>query len=115
MDVKDRELLEKSIKKIGKFNRFGSKPGLERVSELLHRLDDPQKDLKVIHVGGTNGKGSVCRYVYSVLQEAGYKTGLFISPYIEDFTERISKDYPKQVDLAREYVKYVFGEFFPPF
>ncbi|MBE6020916.1 MAG: bifunctional folylpolyglutamate synthase/dihydrofolate synthase [Clostridiales bacterium] len=102
MDVKDRELLEKSIIKIGKFNRFGSKPGLERVSELLHRLNDPQKDLKVIHVGGTNGKGSVCRYVYSALQESGYKTGLFISPYIEEFTERIEYD-GKQISPADLY------------
>ncbi len=82
-------LLKKSIEKIGEFARFGSKPGLERVSELLNRLDNPHKNLNVIHVGGTNGKGSVCRYVYSVLHEAGYKAGLFISPYIEEFVERI--------------------------
>ena len=88
----DKEFLEKSILKMGEFNRFGSIPGLERVSELLERLGNPHRDLKVIHVGGTNGKGSVCRYVYSVLQEAGYRTGLFISPYIEDFTERIEYD-----------------------
>ena len=88
----NRKLLEKSILKIGEFQRFGSKPGLERVSALLARLDHPEKDLKVIHVGGTNGKGSVCRYVYSVLEEAGYRTGIFISPYIEEFTERIEFD-----------------------
>jgi len=87
--MNEEYLLKKSIEKIGKFARFGSKPGLERVSELLSRLDNPHKNLNVIHVGGTNGKGSVCRYVYSVLQEAGYKTGLFISPYIEEFVERI--------------------------
>lgn len=90
--MNSENLLNKSIEKIGEFNRFGSKPGLERVSELLNRVGNPQRELKVIHVGGTNGKGSVCRYVYSVLQRAGYKTGLFISPYIEEFTERIEYD-----------------------
>lgn len=90
--MNSENLLNKSIEKIGEFNRFGSKPGLERVSDLLNRVGNPQKELKVIHVGGTNGKGSVCRYVYSVLQRAGYKAGLFISPYIEEFTERIEYD-----------------------
>ncbi|MDO4482327.1 MAG: folylpolyglutamate synthase/dihydrofolate synthase family protein [Bacillota bacterium] len=95
--MNDKDFLEKSILKIGEFNRFGSIPGLERVSELLERLGNPHRDLNVIHVGGTNGKGSVCRYVYSVLQEAGYRAGLFISPYIEDFTERIEYN-GKQID-----------------
>ena len=85
-------LLEQSVLKIGEYSRFGSKPGLERVRELLRRLGDPHKDLKVIHVGGTNGKGSVCRYVYCTLQQAGYRCGLYISPYIEEFTERIEFD-----------------------
>ncbi len=85
----EKSYLEKSIEELGKFSRFGSRPGLERVSELLNRLGNPQKDLKVIHVAGTNGKGSVCRYVYSVLLEAGYRAGLFISPFIEEFNERI--------------------------
>jgi len=87
--MKDIELLNESISKIGKFLRFGSKPGLERVSELLRRLGNPQLNQRVIHVAGTNGKGSVCRCVYSALMEAGYKPGLFVSPYIEEFTERI--------------------------
>ena len=101
------EMLEKSINKIGEYLRFGSKPGLERVSDLLNRLGNPHKALKVIHVGGTNGKGSVCRYVYSVLQRAGYRTGLFVSPYIEEFTERIEYD-GKQIgaeDLWRHVQK----------
>ena len=63
--------------------------GLERIRELLHRLGDPQKNLKFVHVAGTNGKGSVCAYTDAVLRAAGYKTGLFTSPYIETFEERI--------------------------
>ncbi len=67
----------------------GSRPGLTRITELLSRLGDPQKGLKVIHVAGTNGKGSFCAMLESVLRRAGYKTGLFVSPYIEEFEERI--------------------------
>ena len=63
--------------------------GLERIQELLERLGNPQKKLKFVHVGGTNGKGSVCSYLDSVLREAGYTCGLFTSPYIETFEERI--------------------------
>ena len=64
-------------------------PGLDRVRELLHRLGDPQKELRFIHVAGTNGKGSVCACLASVLEEAGYRVGLNTSPHLERFHERI--------------------------
>ena len=67
----------------------GSRPGLERITELLERLGNPQDKLKFIHVAGTNGKGSFCAMTESVLRAAGYKTGLFVSPYIKHFNERI--------------------------
>ncbi len=79
----------KAIEKIHEFERFGSILGLERMTSLLELLGNPHEDLKVIHVAGTNGKGSTCRYMYSVLQEAGYKTGLYTSPFLEKFNERI--------------------------
>lgn len=63
--------------------------GLDRIEELLERLGRPQDRLRFVHVAGTNGKGSVCTYIATALQEAGYKTGLFTSPYIETFEERI--------------------------
>lgn len=66
--------------------------GMERIRELLRRLGNPQQGLRVIHVAGTNGKGSVCRYIYEVLEENGYRTGLFSSPYLETFRERIECD-----------------------
>jgi len=65
------------------------KLGLERTEELLHRVGDPHKGLKFIHVAGTNGKGSTCAMLDSILRKAGYKTGFYPSPYIEDFRERI--------------------------
>ena len=83
------EKAEGAVKKIEAFQRFGSILGLERMTELLDLLGNPQDQLKVIHVAGTNGKGSICRYIYCCLQAAGYKTGLYISPFIERFHERI--------------------------
>ena len=68
---------------------FGSRPGLDRVSELLRRMGNPQDKLRYIHVAGTNGKGSTCAMLSAILKAEGYKTGLFISPYITDFRERI--------------------------
>ena len=67
----------------------GSRPGLERITELLERLGNPQEKLRFIHVAGTNGKGSFCAMTESILRAAGYKTGLFVSPYIKNFNERI--------------------------
>ncbi|MCR4657005.1 MAG: bifunctional folylpolyglutamate synthase/dihydrofolate synthase [Lachnospiraceae bacterium] len=63
--------------------------GLDRTRQLMHALNDPQKKLKFIHVAGSNGKGSTCAMFASILQKAGYKTGLYTSPYIETFNERI--------------------------
>lgn len=67
----------------------GSKPGLERISGMMEQLGNVQEDLKFIHIAGTNGKGSVSAMLSSVLTAAGYRTGLFISPYIMRFNERM--------------------------
>ena len=69
--------------------QFGIKPGLERIQALLDRLGNPERRLPVLHVAGTNGKGSTCAMLASVLEAAGYKTGLFISPYVINFRERM--------------------------
>ncbi len=69
--------------------KFGIMPGLERIKLLCERLGSPQKNLKFIHVAGTNGKGSTCTVLASVLTKAGYKTGLYTSPYVIEFRERI--------------------------
>ena len=81
---------QQAILKIKSLEKFGSKPGLGRVRKLLELIGNPQKNLKFIHVAGTNGKGSVCFMLASILKECGCKTGLFISPSIMDFRERVS-------------------------
>ena len=65
------------------------KPGLENITKLCELFGNPQEKLKMIHIGGTNGKGSTSNMLASVLQEAGYKAGLYNSPHLIDFTERI--------------------------
>lgn len=69
--------------------RFGSKPGLRRVTMLLERMGNPQDKLKFIHVAGTNGKGSTSTMLSHIFAKSGYKTGLYISPFVIDFRERI--------------------------
>lgn len=70
-------------------SRFGSRLGLERIKTLLSELDNPQDKIPVIHIGGTNGKGSVSRMISSVLIRAGYKVGLYTSPHLHSVRERI--------------------------
>lgn len=81
---------------IENIKKFGSKLDLSRISKLLKKLGNPQNDFKTIHVAGTNGKGSTSSYLSSILIEAGYKVGLFTSPYIVSFNERI--------EINREYI-----------
>lgn len=69
--------------------RFGSRLGLERVRELMKRLGDPQKQLRYIHVAGTNGKGSTVTYIASMLAEANLKVGIYTSPFINRFGDRV--------------------------
>jgi len=80
---------ENFISYIHSLEVFGSRPGLERITELCKALGDPQKSLRFIHVAGTNGKGSFCAMTESVLRKSGLKTGLYVSPFIERFNERI--------------------------
>ncbi|OUL37750.1 bifunctional folylpolyglutamate synthase/dihydrofolate synthase [Nostoc sp. T09] len=71
------------------FQPFGINLGLSRIVKLLANLGNPHHQVPVVHVAGTNGKGSVCAYLSSVLTEAGYRTGRYISPHLVDWTERI--------------------------
>lgn len=84
-------------------DKYGSRLGLDSIGRLLELLGNPHKGLKYIHVGGTNGKGSTSSYLYHCLKAEGYKVGLYTSPYLERFNERIQingKDIPDDI-LAR--------------
>jgi dihydrofolate synthase/folylpolyglutamate synthase len=71
------------------YQHFGVHLGLERIHQLLQKLDNPHQQVPIIHIAGTNGKGSVCAYLSSVLTEAGYRVGRYTSPHLIDWTERI--------------------------
>lgn len=88
-----------AINYINDKNKFGSRLGLDTIGKLLGLLGNPHLDMKYIHVAGTNGKGSTSAYMATILKEAGYRVGFFISPYLERFNERISingEDIPDQ-------------------
>lgn len=71
-------------------SRFGSNPGLERIEELLAGLGNPHTRLRCIHIAGTNGKGSVAAFLTSMLEAEGWRVGLYTSPYLESFTNRMA-------------------------
>ncbi len=81
---------DQCLDKIYKLGRFGIKLELETIQNILRFLNNPQKNYKVIHVAGTNGKGSTATYISSILQQAGFKTGIYTSPHLVRFNERIS-------------------------
>ena len=105
------------------FQRVGGdayKPGLERITAFCQQLGNPQRNYYTIHIAGTNGKGSVSHMIASILQQAGYRTGLFTSPHLYDFRERIRVDgemIPKQkvvnfVDKHRQKMEELDLSFF---
>ena len=83
---------EEALQYIHSVSWMGSRPGLTRIAELCDKLGNPEKSLICIHVAGTNGKGSVCSMLSSILTEAGYNTGLYTSPFVERFNERIMRN-----------------------
>ena len=93
MNLQEKTLsYQKAISILTSQGKFHINLGLDRISKLMELLDNPQDNLKVIHVAGTNGKGSTCAMLASVLAEAGYKTGLYTSPHLVEYTERIKID-----------------------
>ncbi|MCL1936717.1 MAG: bifunctional folylpolyglutamate synthase/dihydrofolate synthase [Defluviitaleaceae bacterium] len=78
-----------SLEYLNSFRAYGSKLGLDRLRKLLNFLNNPQKKLKYVHIAGTNGKGSTSSFIFHILKEAGFRAGLFTSPYIQKFNERI--------------------------
>lgn len=80
---------EEAMKYITEVGNFGSNYGLERTYKLLEHLGNPERDLKLIHIAGTNGKGSTASMITEILMGEGYKVGMYTSPFIEEFEERI--------------------------
>lgn len=96
-----------AITKLGSRGMFYIELGLDRIQKALNILGNPQDDLKYIHVAGTNGKGSVCTMLESILRNAGYKTGLYTSPHIFEYTERIKIN---GIDIPKEDFAELFEE-----
>lgn len=103
-------MYEDAIKQLTSRDNFYIDLGLDRIRAALEIFGNPQDKLKCIHVAGTNGKGSVCTILDSILREAGYKTGLYTSPHIWDYTERIRVC---GVEISKEdfasYVEQIMG------
>ena len=101
---------------LGKFEgapRFGSLPGVKISEKMLAAVGNPQKGLPFIHIAGTNGKGSTAAFLRSVLTEAGYRTGMYTSPHLEDFRERFSIDGEKiSKEDFRSIGEWILGQNF---
>lgn len=92
-----------AVNYIHSIGRFGSKPGLERIQALLERIGNPHRQLRFLHIAGTNGKGSTAAFAAEVLRTAGYTVGLYTSPYLQSFTNRVGvngRDISEE-DIAR--------------
>ena len=96
------------------FGRFGVDLGLDRILRLLAAMGTPQQQVPVIHVAGTNGKGSVCAYVSSVLSQAGYRVGRYTSPHLVSWCERITiNEQPVSPELLLQHLQQAIAHIDP--
>ncbi len=101
--------MENALKYLDSLKIFGIKPGLERIEKIMSALDNPQNNYPTIHVTGTNGKGSVCAMLAEILKLSGKRVGLFTSPHLESYCERIKingeniseADFAAQIELVK--------------
>ncbi|MBR1908877.1 bifunctional folylpolyglutamate synthase/dihydrofolate synthase [bacterium] len=96
----ENKTYEKALELLTSQGKFYINLGLERIEKILELLDNPHKHMKFIHVAGTNGKGSVCAILNSIFIHAGYKTGLYTSPHVFEYTERIKIN---DKEISKEY------------
>ena len=109
---------KEALKYIEETHKFGIRLGLDNMTKLLDLLGNPQDNLNIIHMSGTNGKGSTCSFITSILKEAGYKVGLYTSPFLETFTERIringenipEEDVARIISLIKEKIEQMVKE-----
>lgn len=101
--------MKNNINKLNGVGFFDIKPGLERIKKVLSDLNNPQDKIKYIHIGGTNGKGSVASILSTILRSNGYKTGLYTSPHLVSVTERIKID---NLQITEEELEISLGEVF---
>lgn len=107
---------------LSSLGRFGMKPGLERIQRLLQAMGDPHKHFRIIHIAGSNGKGSTASFIAAALSGSGHRTGLYTSPHLERYNERIQIDgqpisdasLHELVDAVRPYVEQVETELGSP-
>lgn len=104
---------EEVVSRIENERRFGNLTGVDITKVMLEHLGHPESGMKFIHVAGTNGKGSVSAFLCSILQEAGFKVGTFVSPHLVDFCERIcmNKTWISREDVARIGTRLLEEEF----
>lgn len=102
--------LNEEITRLYSLHRFGIKPGLKRITLLLNEINNPHLEYNVVHVGGTNGKGSVCKILGSILKEAGYVTGVYTSPHLTHMRERIVVN---DVEINDEELHQLINEILP--
>ena len=109
---------EEAVEHINSVSRYGNRPGAECTKALLARLGNPERALKIIHIAGTNGKGSVCMYIAGMLRSLGLNTGVFTSPHLirenerirfndelicdEDFTDCFEKVHRAELELLKD-------------
>lgn len=120
MEKKKIETYEQAVDYILEVPKFTKKNDMDETKFFLRKLGNPEKDMKIIHIAGTNGKGSVCAYLCAILQEAGFVTGMFSSPHLVDIRERfringelISKE--QFLTAFLQVYEKIEGEYHPTF
>ena len=91
MEKRTISTYEDAVDYINEIPRFTTKNTMDDTRAFLHRLGDPDQSMRIIHVAGTNGKGSVCAYLRFILEAAGYRTAVFTSPHLTDIRERFNR------------------------